>query len=154
MFEKTFRSKSALMPSPNGATCSTMKTLPAAALLLFASSCIHLWADAKSDALQKLAQVSNPPMVITQDQASGSPSVVLTDKGVLINKSKTPVPFDQVLTALAALPQDAWPYGRVVFYSPAPAADSGAAAPPQAVVDQVEADLLKANIRLLHTAPR
>jgi hypothetical protein len=124
-----------------------MKILKLALLLLSISTFTGVRADANSDALQKLAQVPNAPLVITQDQASGSPTVILTDKGALINKSTNPVPFDQVLIALAALPKDAWPWGRVVFYSGTPAVGS---APSKDVADKVELDMEKANIRLLH----
>jgi hypothetical protein len=124
-----------------------MKTL---ILLFFVSAALQVQADANSDALQKLGSLPSAPLVITMDQASGSPSVILTDKGAFINKSKTPVPFDHVLSTLAALPKEAWPYGRVLFFSASPVGLPGASAPPKAVADKVELDLQKANIRLLH----
>ena len=122
-----------------------MKTLKLAFVLLMTCTAISVRADANADALAKLAQVPAPPMVITMDQAAGSPTIVLTDKGAIINKGTTPVPFNQILIKLATLPADAWPNGRVVFYS-----ISAIAAPPQAVSDKVETDLQTANIRLLH----
>ena len=121
-----------------------MKTLKLAFVLLMTCAAISVRADANADALAKLAQVPAPPMVITMDQASGSPMIVLTDKGAIINKGATPVPFNQILIKLAALPADAWPNGRVVFYS-----ISANAPPPQAVSSKVETDLQTANIRLL-----
>ena len=126
-----------------------MKTLTATILLLFACAVVRLWADAEADALQKLGLIADPPLVITMDQAAGSPLVILTDKGALINKAKTPVPFDQVLSKLAALPKEAWPNGRVLFYSSSPVGIAGAAAPPKSEVDKVELELQKANIRLV-----
>ena len=127
-----------------------MKTLNLALLLLFISALVHLQADAASDTQQKLDAISNPPMVVTNDQAIVSPTVILTDKGAIINKSATPVPFDHVLAALAALPTGAWPYGRIVQYSPAPIGLPGATAPAKAVADKVEADMQNANIRVIH----
>lgn len=124
-----------------------MKSLKTVALFFAAGAGVHLWADANADALQKLAQLPSAPMIITIDQAAGSPSVVLTDKGALINKSTAPVPFDQILSKLAALPASAWPYGRVLLYSSSGAA--GYAAPPKPIADKVESDLQQANIRLL-----
>ena len=56
-------------------------------------------------------------------------------------------PFDQILSNLAALPADAWPYGRVLLYSSSGAA--GFVAAPKSVADKVESDLQQANIRLL-----
>ena len=121
-----------------------MKTLKITFLLFVACTSINLWADAKADVLAKLAEIPNAPMVITMDQAAGSPTVMLTDKGAIINKAADPIPFDQILTKLAALPKTAWPNGRVVFYS------ISATAPTQDISDKVEADLASANIRLLH----
>ncbi len=126
-----------------------MNIFPLGILFLAACSLSGVWADANSDALRKLALLPAPPMIITMDQASSSPSVVMTAKGALVNKSQTPVPFDQVLIALAALPPAAWPNGRVVLFSSQPASASGNAAAYKSKVEKVESALQGANIRLL-----
>jgi len=126
-----------------------MKILQAALLLLVASALVRVWANADADALQKLG-LPDPPMIVTYDQATASPSVILTDKGALINKATTPVPFAQILAKLAALPKTAWPYGRVVLYAPVPVGVPGYAAPPKPDAAKVESDLQNANIRLIH----
>jgi hypothetical protein len=135
---------------PDAKKTTPMKTLNIALFLSFALTAVNLWADANSDAIQKLSLLPGAPLVLTVDTSAGSPTVVLTDKGALINNSKTPVPFDQVLSTLADLPKEAWPAGRVVSVSTNPPADSGYGAAPKSAVDQVESDLQSANIRVLH----
>ncbi len=120
--------------------------LAGAAFVLGAAS---LRADPGSDAIKKLNDLPPAPMIITMDQAKGSPSVVLVDKGAMVNGSKTPIAFDQVLPALAALPKDAWPFGRVVLFNPEPV---GVGTAPKSVTDSVQSDLQKAGIRVLVVA--
>jgi hypothetical protein len=126
-----------------------MKALPAVFACVFMASIVGLRADDQADAIKKLSDLPSAPMIITMDQAKGSPSVVLTDKGAMINQAKAPIPFDQVLGALAALPKDVWPFGRVVLYNPEPV---GLGTPPKSVADGVEADLQKAGIRVLRSS--
>jgi hypothetical protein len=128
-----------------------MKNLSAAFLVTAFSTLgnIHLSADVDSDARQKLAELPNAPMIITMDQVSGSPSVILTDKGALINDSKVPVAYEKLLQALADLPKAAWHFGRIVVISPAPA---GVTPAPKDVADKAELDMEKANIRLFHAS--
>ena len=119
------------------------------ALIALTAGMVALSADPQADALKKLNDLPPPPMIITMDQAKGSPSIVLIDKGALINGAKTPVAFDQVLAALAALPKDAWPFGRVALFNPEPV---GVGTAPKLVTDGVQADLQKAGIRVLVVA--
>ncbi len=127
---------------------NNLTTATAVALLLTLGS-FHLCADVDPDIQQKLAAIPNAPLVITMDQVSGSPSVVLTERGALINDSKVPVSFDKLLAALADLPKTAWHFGRIVVISP-PA--PGTVPAPKDVADKVELDLQKANIRLFHAS--
>ena len=126
-----------------------MKALPTVFAFVFVASIVSLKADDQADALKKLNDLPSAPMIITMDQAKGSPSLILTDKGAVINQAKAPIPFDQILGALAALPKDAWPFGRVVLYNPEPV---GVGTPPKSVADGVEADLQKAGIRVLRSS--
>jgi hypothetical protein len=118
--------------------------------LLLCTLTFGVRADATGDAEKKLAEIDNPPLVITTDTAAGSPTVTVTDKGVWINQSKAPLPYDQVLVGLAALPKEAWPCGRVVYFSASPADPSQGAAPAKADADKIELDLQKQNFRLVH----
>ena len=124
-----------------------MKIRNVAGFLFLVCAGLHSWADANEDAHQKLDQIPSAPLVVTMDQAIASPSVSLTDKGALIGKSTTPVPYDQVLSALAALPKSAWPYGKIVLFA---TSVGGQGAPAKADADKVQLDLQMANIHLLH----
>ena len=127
------------------------KNLTATIVALFLSTLGSgtLWADPDSDVQQKLAALPSAPLVVTMDQAAGSPSVILTDKGAFINHAKEPVAFDKVLAALADLPKTAWHFGRIVVISPPAPGDNPA---PKDVADKVELTLETANIRLLHAS--
>lgn len=78
-----------------------------------------------------------------------SSSLVLTARGAFINNSKMPVPFDQVLKALADLLQKAWPNGRVIIFYPFPPGPSNPGDEPlPSEVKKVEADLKAAGIQV------
>jgi len=119
-------------------------------LLIFISGLFNVRADDNSDVLEKLRQIPQPTSAPIDDDKL-KPMLVLKAQGAFINDSKTPVPFDQVLKALAALPRKSWPFGRVVLYFPAPFGISSPQDQPNpAEVKRVEADLKAAGIQLEH----
>jgi hypothetical protein len=108
-----------------------------------------------------------PPGQFSQWQKDGNAShdkqittVVLTQRGAYIyyadypnmgDYSKPPIPFDHVLAALAALPKDAWPYGRLIVFYPFPPGLHSASEqmPSQLVAQKVEAELKVAGMHFL-----
>jgi hypothetical protein len=117
-------------------------------LFIIGFSCVR--ADNDSDALEKLRKLPQAPADEYQiDEDKLTPLLVVKARGVFINESQTPVPFDQVLVALAALPQKAWPYGRVIEYFPGPfGITQPKDRPSVADVKKVEAKLKAAGIVL------
>jgi len=104
-------------------------------------------ADDNSAALEKLRMIpSAQGNVVTWDQ-SKIPLLILTARGAFINHSKVPVPFDQVLKALADLPKEAWPCGRVILDYPFPPGLSTDHPPLPSDVKKVEDDLKAAGIQ-------
>ena len=127
-----------------------MKTRIFGSLILFILGFSSGQADNDSDALEKLRKLSPAPANVYQiGEDKLTPLLVVKARGVFINNSQTPVPFDQVLVALAALPKKAWPYGRVIEYSPGPIGQSSPGdSPRQKDVKQVESMLKQAGISL------
>jgi hypothetical protein len=69
---------------------------------------------------QAIAQLNKIPLPLQQSDWSkvGQAPVTVTVKasGVFINNFARPVPFDQVLEALAALPRKTWGAGRYLLF--------------------------------------
>jgi hypothetical protein len=116
-------------------------------------------ADPNSTALEKLRNIPLKTSDVKPIDSENLPMLILTEKGAFIFVSenfysidkvvkKTPLPFDQVLNALAALPINAWPQGRVILFYPKMPGQQliGFGSPPAPAVKQVEAALKTANI--------
>jgi hypothetical protein len=117
-------------------------------LLVFILVLSSARADDNSAALEKLLQIPPAPANVSLSLPKKLTLLVVKAQGVFINDSNTPVPFDQVLEALAALPKEAWPYGRVILYFPSPPGLSNPGDQPNpADVKRVEADLKAAGIQ-------
>jgi hypothetical protein len=76
------------------------------------------------------------------------PSVILTDKGAFINHAKDPIPYDQVLKALADLPKSAWPCGRLIIFFPFPPGTTTQRPPPAPKAKEVEDKLKAADLQM------
>ena len=118
-------------------------------LMLFALCLFSLRADTNSSALEKLRQIPAAPANVAEMQSLKGPSLILTARGAFLNSSKTPIPFDQILNALASLPKEAWPYGRVIYYSRTPPGLTMDHAPSLQIMEKVESDLKEAKIQLI-----
>jgi len=86
--------------------------------LVFIMGSPSLRADDDSAALDKLRKIPPTPANINWDQFKKPISLMLTARGAFINDSTTAIPFDQVLKALAHLPKESWPCGRVIIFYP------------------------------------
>jgi len=117
-------------------------------LLVFILAHLSVRADDHSAALEKLRKIPAAQGTVINWDQSKVPSLILTARGAFINNSKIPVPFDQVLKALADLPKEAWPCGRVIMYSPFPPGLTTDHQPLPSDVKKVEADLKAAGIQL------
>ena len=126
-----------------------MKARIFGSLVLFILAFISVRAEVDSAALERLRQIPPATAIIDIDEDKLTPMLVLTARGAFINYSKTPVPCDQVLKALANLPKKVWLYGRVILYFPSPPGISlPGDRPLPADVKKVEADLKAAGIQL------
>jgi len=126
-----------------------MKARIFVSLVLFILGLICVRADNDSIVMEKLRQIPPATAIIDIDEDKLTPMLVLTARGALINHSKTPVPCDQVLRALANLPKKIWLYCRVILYFPSPPGISlPGDRPLPADVKKVEADLKAAGIQL------
>jgi hypothetical protein len=118
-------------------------------LLVFISSLFSVRADSDSSALEKLRQIPPSSTKVSFDSSKRAPVVVVKAQGVFIN-SKGPIPFDQVLRALADLPKEAWPYGRAITFFPSPPGiHQPGDGPSPADAKRVEADLKRAEFYFL-----
>jgi hypothetical protein len=128
--------------------------LRAALTLVFAMALLPALGDETSFALAVLHQIPAGQGNWMEDAIKtkkSPPAVILTARGALITGSKDPVPFDHVLVALAKLPLTAWPYGRIIIYSPSPVGLSTDRAPSPADVKKVEDAFKAAGIKLDQT---
>ena len=119
-------------------------------LLVFVAGLFSVRADDNSAALEKLRQIPPYSEKVPFDGSKLPTSVIVTSRGVVINNSKSLVPYNQVLEALAQLPKQAWPYGRAIaFYPYVPGISRIGDQPSQADAERVEADLKRAEFSFL-----
>jgi hypothetical protein len=121
--------------------------------LLIGVGALAARADSNSDAIDKLSRIppADPKWEDTMNFSDpNAPSLILNQRGAFLNGSEKPIPFDQILTALATLPREAWGHGRFLIFVPFPPGihSSEDVAPPDSVVKKVLAQLKTAGIRI------
>jgi hypothetical protein len=93
------------------------------AFLLIGFGILTANAESNSIAIAKLRGIppADPKWENTNNLSDPSvPLLTLSERGAFLNGSHKPIPFDQVLSALAALPVKAWGHGRFLIFFPCP----------------------------------